>query len=289
MANSFSVIFAGTPDFAVPSLRALVESDSFNVIKVITQPDKPIGRKQIITPPAIKIEAKKYGLPIWQPININKEWEEVDEPFDFFVTVAFGQLLSQEILDSPRIEAVNLHGSLLPKWRGASPMQSALLSGDKVTGVTLQKMVKQIDAGDTLSTKEHAMKERETLESLHDSLAIKGAALLVETLQKTLNPMPQDESQATHCSKLAREDGNVDASNMTAEEIDRKVRALVPWPGVTTKFENQTIKLLETSLEECDESLPITCANNSILYIKRLVPAGGKQMTGAAWGRGNKG
>jgi len=287
---SFSIVFCGTPDFAVPSLDALLSDPAFSVKLAITQPDKPVGRKQILTPPPVKVLAEKRGIHVWQPQNINEEAESYKlkaTSCDFLVVVAYGQILSKEILSIPRIAPVNLHPSLLPRWRGASPIHHALLAGDKETGVTIQKMAEALDAGPILAQEHLPLSVTETYENLRHILAEKGAALLVKTLKSSLQPIPQDIGNVLVCSKLTRKDGEVNPATMTAEEIDRKVRALTPWPGVTGAINNEMVKILKTSLTQVPESLPLSCAKGTSLFITELQPPGKKPMSGAAWARGH--
>lgn len=285
------VVFAGTPDFAVPSLQALIDNSSFVVDLVITQPDKPVGRKQVLTPPPVKVKAEKHNLPVWQPANINREFADSTHNTltpDFLVVVAYGQILKQEILDWPSIAPVNVHASLLPRWRGASPIQHAILAGDATTGVTVQQMVAALDAGPILSQQEVELSEQTTAPELHDTLAATGAALLTSTLTKPLQPKAQDEKSVIVCKKLTRQHGQVDPEQVTATEIDRAVRALVPWPGVTCALHNETVKLLRTSLSDQSDALPLTCKDDSMLYVLDLQPPGKRPMSAAAWQRGHK-
>ena len=309
----FSVIFCGTPDFAVPSLKALHSNPDFDIKLVITQPDKPVGRKKIITPPPVKVAAKELGLSVAQPENINNfilrgsachpevQVNEVDEPrrksaapqydicqCDFLIVVAYGQLLKQPLLDLPRIAPVNVHASLLPRWRGASPIQHSILHGDTHTGVSVQRMVRQLDAGPILSQESVPIDERETAGSLHDKLAKTGAELLTTTLKKPLNETRQDESQVTVCGKLSRTDGRMDPSVQSALEIDRAIRALNPWPGVTMNIEGIDIKCLAAELDAQGDAFAISCANQSTLYLTTIQEPGKKPMTTAEWLRGRR-
>ena len=291
MLYPYSIVFCGTPDFAVPSLKALLSDPAFSVKLVITQPDKPVGRKQTMTPSPVKILATQHGISVWQPQNINEEatsYKLQATSFDFLVVVAYGQILSKEILSLPKIAPVNVHPSLLPRWRGASPMHHAILAGDQTTGVTIQQMAEALDAGPVLAQERFPLSPAETLVSLKQTLAEKGATLLTRTLQSPLQPAPQDATQVTVCSKLTRKDGEVNAQNMTAEEIDRKVRALTPWPGVTCPIKDEIVKILKTSLTEQPESLPLPCSKNTMVFIIELQSPGGKPMNGAAWMRGRR-
>lgn len=282
----FHVVFCGTSEFAVASLTKLAADEAFSVDLVVTQPARPVGRKQVMTDPPVKDAATKLGLKVFQPEKLNKEWQTHEEIFknaDFLVVVAYGQILSQEVLDLPKIMPVNVHGSVLPAWRGASPIQHAILNGDKDTGVTIQKMVKELDAGPILCQSKTPLGENETFQEVHDYLATLGAALLVETLKKPLEPVEQDVSKATFCKKLEKEDGLVDPQTMTAQEIHRKVLALNPWPGVTCTINGETIKILTSSLVETKDSAPLACKDGSTLHMKIVVPAGRNKMSGKAW------
>ena len=280
-----SVVFLGTSAFAVPCLKALAANKQFDVQLVLTQPDRPVGRKQLLTPSAVKVAALELKIPVTQPENINARTmsneQQLTRP-DFLVVVSYGQILSEEILRWPTIAAVNVHASLLPKLRGASPIQHAILDGLTETGVTVQRMVKELDAGPILMQRSVAIDERETFTTLHEKLATIGAELLTATLLLPLNEREQDAGNATFCKKFTKADGNVDPTKMTAEKIDRMVRALTPWPGVS--WNNN--KVLETSLEQVADSFPIPCAENSVLHIVQIQPSGGKPMSGTDFLRG---
>ncbi len=283
MPEPLGIIFCGTPQIAVPYLEALYSDSAFKIELVITQPDKPVGRNQKITPTPVKAKAEKLGISVSQPADINNEQFS---PSDFLVTVAYGQIIKKPILAKPKIAAVNVHYSLLPRWRGAAPVQNAILAGDKESGVTVQLMVEKLDAGDVLGKTKIKLDDRETCESLHNKCETKGVELLIKTLKEPLSPSAQDESKATFCKKLSREDGNVDLNEMTADEIDRKVRALVPWPGVRTFIDSNEVKLIETSLSETDDSTPIECSGDTILHVIKIQPPGKKEMNGKDWLRG---
>jgi len=281
------IVFFGTSPFAVPSLHALARDPSFQVDAVITQPDKPVGRKQLLTRPPVKEAARELGLRVLQPAKIRTEWATLGlERPAFLVVVSYGQLLSEDLLAFPLTAPVNVHASLLPRWRGASPIQHVLLAGDAETGVTVQQMVRELDAGPILAQERTPLDSRETTPLLHDRLTRIGADLLHRTLLSPLHPTPQPTEGITLCGKLTREDGIVDSSTMTAEEIDRRVRALTPWPGVTLRLEKEFLKILETSLEARPESVTIPCASGSTLHLLSVQPAGKKPMSAAAWTRG---
>ncbi|NOS67082.1 MAG: methionyl-tRNA formyltransferase [Candidatus Peribacteraceae bacterium] len=291
MAKTHSVWFLGTSSFAVPALVALLNDPLFSVDLVITQPDRPAGRKQELTKSAVKVLAEKHGLKIEQPENINSTYHILHTTYsapDYLVVISFGQILSEAILDIPKIAAVNVHASLLPRWRGASPLQHAILAGDHESGVTVQKIVKELDAGPVLAQEKLMIEPRETFTTLHDKLAPIGAELLIKTLKNSLQPIEQDTSKVTICRTLKRDDGKLDHTSLSASDIDRKVRALNPWPGVTLIINGQFLKLLETSLEPGMDTAPLSCDNETVLHLVKVQPAGGKPMMGAQWARGRQ-
>ncbi len=284
MSTPHSVVFLGTSSFAVPCLKALTADDSFAVKLVVTQPDKPVGRKQELTPSAVKVAAMELGLPILQSEKLNAEVATLHKISpDFLVVVSFGQILSEEVLATAIVAAVNVHASLLPKLRGASPIQHAILEGMHTTGVTVQRMVKELDAGPILTQKEIMMGSRETYQTLHEKLAEIGAKLLISTIVLPLSEREQKNDEATFCHKLTKADGEADPATMTADHIDRMVRALTPWPSVTLKG----LKLLETSLEAVPRSIPLPCTRGTVLHIRTIQPPGGKPMSGADFHRGH--
>jgi len=291
------IIFCGTPEFALPSLQALHNDPSFEILQIITQPDKPAGRGKKLTSPPIKELAQSLGIAVSQPENINRfQVSGVSfQDCDFLVVVAYGQILSKEILALPKIASVNIHASLLPRWRGASPIASSILAGDTETGITIQRMVEKLDAGPILAQERVMIRPRETKASLSQTLAILGAKLLVQTLKAPLQEIVQKESEATYCKKLTREMGTVDPKKMTAEEIDRRVRALVPWPGVKmllssseapkglSREASQEIKLIETSLTPHPDALEIPCAKQTSLFVLKLQEPTKRVVTGREW------
>lgn len=287
--NPISIIFAGTPEFAVAPLQALIDDDAFDVVLVISQPDKPVGRKRKILPTPVKLIAEKHDIPVWQPKNINTEWNTKHEiqntKYDFIVVVAYGQILKQHILDAPKVAAVNVHASLLPQWRGASPMQHTLLSGDETTGITIQRMVEALDAGPMLGQSILNVDPRSTITQLHDTLSEMSADLLPNILKNPIIEVKQKTSGISTCHKLNRKMGKVDPLTMSAEKIDRHVRALVPWPGVRCAVHGEEVKLIETSLEQTPESIPLQCLD-SLLHIISLQPPGKKKMSAADFERG---
>jgi methionyl-tRNA formyltransferase len=243
----------------------------------------PVGRKQEVLPTPVKKAALKAGIEVFQPKDISTDFPDIEH--DFLVVVAYGQLVKQNVLDAPKIAALNVHGSLLPQWRGASPMQHTLLHGDATTGITIQRMVRKLDAGPILGKVEHVVKDRETISSLHDSLSVIGTQLLIDIIKNPPEEKDQDETGVSMCHKLSRESGAVDPKTMTAIEIDRAVRALVPWPGVKCGVGGAEVKLLETQLEPTEDSIELPC-KDSVLHIIKLQPPGKTAMSGADFMRG---
>lgn len=252
----YRIIFIGTPEFAVPSLRALAEDDRFEIVGVVTQPDKPVGRKGTITPPPVKIAAQELDIRIIeQPEKLKNEpfksWiEEVGPACDTFVVVAYGKIFRNWFLELPKKGLVNVHASLLPRWRGASPINAAIAAGDDATGVTVIKITPKMDAGPILAMADEPIRTDDTAASLHDRLAKLGAALLPDILANYLDgliePEQQREAKATYCKPLTREDGNIDWTK-TADEIERLVRAYAPWPGTWTEVGGKRIKILQVT------------------------------------------
>ena len=287
----FKIIFCGTPEFALPSLDALASDSAFEILLVVTQPDQPVGRKQVITPPAVKVRAEELKIPVFQPQKVSEELPQylaekgIPKP-DFLVVVAYGHILREQILSLPVIAPINVHGSLLPRWRGASPVEHAILAGDTETGITVQIMAKELDAGAILGMRSITIDPRETTPALKEKLSKLGAELLIETLKKPLQPVDQPTDGITICRKLSRESGIVDPATMPAEQIDRRVRALNPWPGVTCTISGKILKLLETSLESAAHSIPLPCKDNTTLHLLSVQEAGKKPMQAAAWKRG---
>jgi methionyl-tRNA formyltransferase len=249
------IIFFGTPSFALPTLRILVEGRD-EVIAVVTQPDreKGRGRKVVISP--VKELALQHGLPLLQPERAKEEAFQESlkmlQP-DLFVVAAYGQILPKSVLSIPKFGAVNVHASLLPKYRGAAPIAWAILNGEKVTGVTTMMMDEGMDTGDILLQTEIPMSHEETCENLLNRLASLGAPLLSETLEKMkageIHPIPQDHSKATYAPPLKKEDGYIDWKK-EAIEIDRQIRAFNPWPGAFTKWNDQLLKIFKGEIKE---------------------------------------
>lgn len=247
------IIFMGTPDFAVPALDALAEG-GHQVIAVVTQPDKPKGRGKAVLMPPVKERALALGIPVYQPVRVREEGfirqlEEM-EP-DAMVVAAFGQILPEKILKLPRYGCINIHASLLPKYRGAAPIQWAVINGEKETGITTMMMDKGLDTGDMLERTVIPIEEKETGGSLHDKLSAAGGPLILSTLKKleegTLVPVPQTEENTCYAKMLDKAMGEINW-NQEAEQIERLIRGLNPWPSAYTFLNGKTLKLWQAGV-----------------------------------------
>ena len=250
------IVFMGTPDFASGALEALIQA-GHEITAVYTQPDKPKGRGKEVQMTPVKVVAIEHDIPVYQPRRI-KEAEEVarlkEIPADIFVVAAFGQILSQEILDIPKFGCVNIHASLLPKYRGAAPIQWAVIDGEEKTGVTIMQMNAGCDTGDILYTKEYVLDAKETGASLFDKLMVLGAEAIVEALPLIeagkLTPVPQKEEEATHAAKLTKQLGEMDFTK-SAVVLERLIRGLNSWPSAYTTFKGKQLKIWEAEVVEC--------------------------------------
>ena len=258
MLKDLKVVFMGTPEFSVPILQMLIENT--NVLGVVTQPDKPKGRGKAMQASPVKECALSHGIEVFQPTKI-RESENVEylRKFgaDIFVVAAFGQILPKSILDMPKYGCVNIHASLLPKYRGAAPIQWAVINGDEVTGVTTMLMNEGIDTGDMIAKKQVRLAEDETGGSLFDRLADTGAELIVETMKMleegTAEFTPQNSEEATHTSMISKELGSIEWSKPAAE-IERLIRGLNPWPSAYTRLKGKTFKIWKAQVVEVSSS-----------------------------------
>lgn len=296
------IVYMGTPDFAVPALKKLAGSKEHSVIAAFTQPDKPRGRKMILTPPDVKVCAQQLGIPVYQPASMRTEeaygsLKELNP--DVIVVAAYGQILPKAVLDLPKYGCVNIHGSLLPKYRGAAPIQQSVLDGEKITGVTTMLMDVGLDTGDILQTAQTEIGENETSGELFDRLALLGGELIIKTLAAlengTVTPQKQDDSLATHTSKIDKALCPVDF-NKSSNEVHNKVRGLNPWPVASAIIAGKRVKVYSTRL--CDRSgepgtilslkpLIIACGSGSV-ELRELQPEGKKRMTAEAFVAGHK-
>lgn len=300
------VVFCGTPQIAVASLEHLFNSDKIEVVGVVTQQDKPSGRGNKLTPPPIKVVAEKLGLPVFQPKSIRKE-ADIQEQLkklnpDFFVTFAFGQILSQEVLDIPKYATINLHASLLPKYRGANPIQRCIYNGDKKTGITTMITVLELDAGDICKTEEIEITPTMTDVELATIISQKSPQLLETTLidivENRLTPIKQDETQVTFANKFVKADGLIDFSR-TAKEIEHQIRSMYSWPNAFTFYNGKMLKILSgrATQQVCTKSAGeiISLGKNGIevatsegvLLITEVKPEGKGTMPACAWINGS--
>lgn len=297
------IAFLGTPQFAVPVLEALISRH--DTICVFTQPDRPVGRKAVLTPPPVKVYALAKGLPVKQFEKIrSQEGIAALSSFqpDLLITAAFGQLLSAENLAIPKFGTINVHASLLPKYRGASPIQAAILNGDTVTGVTTMFTDVGMDTGDILLSQTCRIEPYDTYETLSDRLSLVGADLLVKTLQElengTLSRIPQNDLDATVCRLIRKQDGKLDF-NQSAKSVFNRVRAMYPWPCAYSSLNGQQMRILDAlptditrknfqsgMLIELNQHLYVNCADY-LLEIRVLQMAGKKSVDAASFLRGN--
>lgn len=269
------LVFMGTPDFAVGALEAILEA-GHQVTAVVTQPDKPKGRGKEVQMSPVKTCARQHGIPVFQPVKI-KEAEAIETlrtyEADIFVVAAFGQILSEEILAMPKYGCVNIHASLLPKYRGAGPIQWAIINGEKITGVTIMQMDKGLDTGDMLWRTEVEIAADETADTLHDKLAAAGAQLIVEALAKIgagdVKPVKQNDAESCYAKMLNKSMGKIDWQ-MEAKKLDCLIRGLISWPGASTCFRGKTLKIwkeevvLEQDLAESAMSEQELTAENGV-------------------------
>ncbi len=290
------IVFMGTPDFAAGALEALIEA-GHEVTAVVTQPDKAKGRSKDLQFPPVKETALAHNIPVLQPVRIKRP-EEIEllkqYEADVYVVAAFGQILSQEILDIPEYGCLNIHASLLPKYRGASPIQSVILDGEKETGITIMQMDAGIDTGDMLLKKSIAIDEEDTYETLHNKLRGLGGEAIVEALELletgALVAEKQDHSQSSHVKMITKEMGNIDFTK-SAKEIDCLVRGLNPWPSAFTFYKGKQLKIWKIGVEEKNadaepgtvtavtkNEMKVACGEGTIV-IKELQLEGKKRMT----------
>lgn len=291
------IVFMGTPKFSVPILQALAEK--YDVQAVVTQPDRPVGRKKTLLATPVKEAAVEMGIPVLQPEKISKspEMNEIIENLkpDLIVTAAYGQFLPQTLLNSPKFGAINVHASLLPKYRGGAPIHYAILKGEKETGITIMYMEKRMDAGDIISQRTVPITPYDDTGSMFEKLSLIGKDLLMETLplffEGKLNPRKQNEEQATYSPNITREQEQIDWKS-SAEEIERKIRALRPFPGAYSFLNGERIKIWDSLLTELktDESpgtiidlkedgFLTACGDKTVLKIKEVQLAGKRKMS----------
>ncbi len=304
---SMKVLFMGTPDFALPTLDAICNSEH-NVAAVITQPDKPKGRGHHLTPPPIKVYALEHNIPVYQPQTLKDEGfasllAEIDP--DVIVVVAYGKLLPKAVLEYPKYGCVNVHGSLLPEYRGAAPMQRAIIDGKNVTGITTMLMAEGLDTGDMLLKEEVEIGENDNFEAIHDRLASVGASLLIKTLaaleEGSVTPEKQEDALATYAAKIEKSHCQLDFS-LSAKELHDLIRGLSPIPlSFTHTPDGKLLKIYESYVADAEktpkvapgtviyagEDIKVVCTRG-ILAFRSVVPEGKGRMSAADFVRGRK-
>ncbi|MFD2612923.1 methionyl-tRNA formyltransferase [Paenibacillus gansuensis] len=305
-----NIVFMGTPEFAVPSLRVLLEG-GYNIVGVVTQPDRPKGRKRVLTPPPVKVEALAHGLPVLQPARMRSP-EAVEELArlkpDLIVTAAYGQILPKAVLDLPKLGCINVHGSLLPKYRGGAPIQHSIMNGEPETGVTIMYMAEGLDTGDMISRTALPIGEEDTAGTMFEKLAVAGAALLKETLpaiiEGRIEAVPQNDEEATYSPNITRDDERIQWQR-SARDVFNQVRGLNPWPVAFTLWNGEVFKVWKcrigtvmrspgaetlvpgTVLRVSDEGIEVAAGDGTVL-LTEVQPAGKKAMDVAQFNRGSK-
>lgn len=290
------IIFAGTPEFAAAHLKAVLDTDH-EVIAVYSQPDRPAGRGRKLTPSPVKQLALEHDIPVYQPVSlkdVEAQQQLADLKPDLMVVVAYGLILPQAVLDIPKHGCINVHASLLPRWRGAAPIQRALIEGDQVTGVTIMQMDIGLDTGDMLLKAECPILPTDTSEQLHDRLIQIGQPCLQQALEQidqgTLSTESQNDNQSCYAAKLTKEEGRIDW-NLSAQQLDRLVRGYSPWPVAYTNLGDQTLRIWNARLNETESqgtpgqittleknAIVVQCGHGS-LQLKELQLPGGKRLT----------
>ncbi|GAF19610.1 methionyl-tRNA formyltransferase [Bacillus sp. JCM 19046] len=287
------IVFMGTPAFAVPILRGLI--NRHQVVAVVTQPDRPVGRKRVLTPSPVKIEALEQGIPVIQPEKIRNEYDEIVaiKP-DLIVTAAYGQLVPNAVLEAPKHGCINVHASLLPKYRGGAPIHQAIIDGEAETGISIMYMAEKLDAGDVLRQQAIPIGRDDDVQTMHDKLSVLGLSLLEETLEEIATgkavAVAQDHSKATFAPNIKREQEVLDW-NKTAEELNNQIRGMRPWPVAYTTVEQKRLKVWQSvaSKEETDQQpgevieankngLYVACGQGTVLCLTVVQPAGKKPM-----------
>ena len=300
---TYSVVFMGTPTFAVPILEALIADPQYDVQAVVTQPDRPQGRKRVLIPSPVKVAAQAHDLPVLQPEKMNGSDEMaqiVALAPDFIITAAFGQFLPTALLDAAQIAAVNTHASLLPKYRGGAPVHYAIMNGDTETGVSIMYMVKQMDAGDVIDVVKVPITAQDNVGTMFDKLSLAGRDLLLATLPKiaagAIAPVPQDEAAVSISPNITRAQQNLNFTQETAQQLDWHIRGLYPTHPAYVQVAGQRVKLIQvTPLSETTDVTPghvvtrtkkmltIAAADHSVLRIDQLQPAGKSVMSSQAY------
>ncbi|WOV85230.1 methionyl-tRNA formyltransferase [Sporosarcina jeotgali] len=307
------LLFMGTPDFSAPILRMLHE-EGYEIVGVVTQPDRPVGRKRVLTPPPVKAEALRLGLPVIQPEKLrgSAELEEIKALApDLIVTAAFGQILPKELLEVPKLGCINVHASLLPAYRGGAPIHQAIMDGCTETGVTIMYMAEKLDAGDIISQATEQISPTDDTGSMFDKLSLTGEKLLKETLPSILEGtnarIPQDEEKVTFAKNISREQERIDWTQK-GTDIHNQVRGLTPWPTAYTTFGGENVKVWKTEvlpteskgesgeiIELTKDQILVKTGDDTAIAITELQPSGKKRMTatvflngsGSQWKKGD--
>ena len=301
--DKIKILFMGTPDFSVNVLNGLIEN--YNVVGVVTQPDKEVGRHKELRPSPVKKVALKNNIKVYQPINIKKEYNDLLElDVDMIVTCAYGQIIPKELLDFPKYGCINVHASLLPKLRGGSPIHTAIIKNYPRTGVTIMYMVEKMDAGDIISQADTPIYPTDNLESLHDRLSIMGTKLLLETIPKIINndinPIPQKEEEVTYAWNIKREEEHIDF-NKSVIDIFNQIRGLSPVPGAYALLDGVNVKIYAAHISESffterkngeigkvyKDGIGVSCKDGEII-ITDIQFAGKKRMKVADYLNGKK-
>ena len=300
------VLFMGTPDFAVPCLESIIKSENNNVIGVVTQPDKPKGRGHKLQPTPVKAKAVEYNIPVFQPETLkNRSFEDELKQLnpDIIVVVAYGQILPEYILNFPKFGCINVHASLLPKYRGAAPIQWSVINGDTTTGVTTMYMAKSLDTGDMIQQAEIQIGDEETAGELHDRLSLIGADLIVETIKKLSEGkairVPQNDSLSSYAPMLNKETGHIDW-NKNSSDIINLIRGTNPWPGAFTSYKSEIMKIYKAYKGNTNtvgkpgeiigiknKKIEVCCGNSSSILIDEIQFKGGKRMNVSSYLNGH--
>ncbi|PYZ93200.1 methionyl-tRNA formyltransferase [Salipaludibacillus keqinensis] len=297
------IVFMGTPDFAVPVLHKMVDR-GYEIALVVTQPDRPKGRKQVLTPPPVKQAAENLNIPVFQPEKIKNDWTKVQEVNpDLIVTAAFGQILPKELLDIPNKGCINVHASLLPKYRGGAPIHQSVIDGEKETGITIMYMVEKLDAGDIIAQRSIPILAEDTTGTMHDKLSELGADLLLETLplieSGRASSVPQVEEKVTFSPNIKKDQEKIHWTK-TATDIHNQIRGLNPWPVAFTEVQGKRFKIWESQIlsEQTDqqpgtvidltnETIHVACGEGTVLSLLKVQPSGKKPMDVSTFLRGS--
>lgn len=293
-----NIIFAGTPDFAVAPLQALIESEH-TVVAVYTQPDRPAGRGQKLTPSPVKQCALEHNIPVLQPVTLKDETAQqtlAEHNADLMVVVAYGLILPKAVLDAPRLGCINIHGSILPEWRGAAPIQRSIEAGDVETGVTIMQMDVGLDTGDMLLIEKTPISTEDTAQTIHDRLSTLGAKAMMQVISQlengTANPIPQEDSRATYAHKMSKAEAEINWTE-SAQTLSQRIRAFNPWPVCFTQLDGKPLRIWMAhattenthaeagTIVKTDKQGLWVSTGDSLLCVTELQPAGKKRMNAA--------